>query len=250
MYSALHPTIRATLFTGQYASRHKSTRLKAPIFYDSWYNISWPALLQKAGYYVGHIGKWQFRNDNRTVESFFNYSALFEGQHWFGSTSAADKARDYAIHFLKEDRPKDRPFALTVAFYPPKAVGESYEPGAQWKPKPETRAKYYDNVTIPEPPYDINASYNKLPWFFQKNKNEGQNRWRQRYNGTERYQEAMKNYYSLITEVDIACREIVEELERQDLLNDTMIIFTTDNGVSTMGMHTNPFAYSNSKTLP
>ena len=41
----------------------------------------------------------------------------------------------------------------------------------------------------------------------------------------------MKNYYSLITEVDAACRDIVHELEQQNILDETMIIFTTDNGM-------------------
>lgn len=164
------------------------------------------------------------------MESFFNFTSLFEGYHWYGKTSGADKARDETFKFLKE-RPKDHPFALTVAFYPPKAVGESYEAGAQWKPKEETRVKYYSNETIPEPPYDINASYHRLPWFFQKEERIGRQRWQQRFDGPEKYQEAMKNYYSLITEVDIACREITEELERQGVLNNTLIIFTTDNGL-------------------
>lgn len=41
----------------------------------------------------------------------------------------------------------------------------------------------------------------------------------------------MRNYYSLITEVDKACKEIVQELENQGILNETLIIFTTDNGL-------------------
>ena len=40
----------------------------------------------------------------------------------------------------------------------------------------------------------------------------------------------MKNYYRLISQVDAACREIVQDLDRQKLLQDTMVIFTTDNG--------------------
>ena len=43
--------------------------------------------------------------------------------------------------------------------------------------------------------------------------------------------EAMKNIYALITQVDQACKEIVDELKKQDLFNNTMIIFTTDNGM-------------------
>ena len=50
---------RATLFTGRYASQHGSDRLYCPRFtlHEHWRN-TWPSLLQKAGYFVGHIGKW------------------------------------------------------------------------------------------------------------------------------------------------------------------------------------------------
>jgi len=41
----------------------------------------------------------------------------------------------------------------------------------------------------------------------------------------------MKNIYALITQVDNACKEIVDELKKQDIYNNTMIIFTTDNGM-------------------
>lgn len=48
---------RATLFTGQYTSEHKSYKLKCPQFTkpEAW-NNSWPALLQRVGgYFVGHV---------------------------------------------------------------------------------------------------------------------------------------------------------------------------------------------------
>ena len=40
----------------------------------------------------------------------------------------------------------------------------------------------------------------------------------------------MKHYYRLISEVDYSINEILEELTRQKLDNNTMVIFTTDNG--------------------
>ena len=221
---------RATLFTGQYVSRHKSVSVRRTEFYNTW-NTSWPGLLRSHGYYTGHIGKWQYLNPDRFVEkNLFNHTNLFEGSHYFRGKYAADKTRDDTIEFLR-NRPKDRPFAMTAAFYPPKAVGMSHEPGAQWTPKPETRAKFYENETIPEPPYNVEESYQKMPWFFHVYEKEGRYRWNQRFNGTHKYQAAMKNYYSLVTEVDQACREIVDELKAQGLYEDTLIIFTADNGV-------------------
>lgn len=221
---------RATLFTGMYAARHKSYRLAQPEFYKNWHNMTWPSLLREAGYFVGHIGKWQYHNVNRTVESFFHVAKIFEGQHQYNVRTAAERARYLFDKFLVQ-RPDNMPFAATIAFYPPKAIGQSKEPGAQYRPKPITREKYYSNVTVPDPPYDVNASYYKLPWFFHEFGNDARRRWEERYETSLQYQESMINYYALVTEVDQACQEIVENLKRRGLLNNTMVIFTTDNGL-------------------
>jgi arylsulfatase A-like enzyme len=41
----------------------------------------------------------------------------------------------------------------------------------------------------------------------------------------------MKNYFRLISEIDQSSERIYREVERQGLLNNTMFIFTTDNGL-------------------
>ena len=105
---------------------------------------------------MGHIGKWQFKTKN--ARHLFHHWAPFEGQHVYpaagsapeeGEVRAADMAADKMIEFLQQRAP-DTPFAVTVAFYPPKAVGVGTEPGEQWKPARHFRA-LYDNETIPEP---------------------------------------------------------------------------------------------------
>lgn len=71
---------RGTLFTGQYASRHKALKLKDPYFYNTW-NTSWPYLLQSKGdYFVGHVGKWQYRSPYNDLEArnFFNFTHFHE----------------------------------------------------------------------------------------------------------------------------------------------------------------------------
>ncbi len=40
----------------------------------------------------------------------------------------------------------------------------------------------------------------------------------------------MKNYYRLATEVDATCGVVLNELEKQGVLDNTLVIFTTDNG--------------------
>jgi len=112
----------------------------------------------------------------------------------------------------------------------PKAIGNSFAPGGQWFPQNRTRELYYDNATIPRP-YNESLMYSKLPRFFHRAERAGRSRWEERFETDVQYQMAMKNYYSLVTEVDEACRDIVQELEAQGILNETLIIFTTDNGM-------------------
>jgi arylsulfatase A-like enzyme len=218
----------STLFTGQYWSRHRSEGLNRPVFYQHW-NTTWPYLLQKQrGYYIGHVGKWQYHHPE-FVKKNYDYAHVFEGFHWIDTKEgtkihAAEMTRNSTLDFLRR-RPKDRPFAVTVAFYPPKAIGWGPE---QWFPKNETK-QLYQNITIPEP-VDWNASYYKLPEFFRRGKNEGRMRWKQRFGNYSLYQNSMKSYYALITQVDDACREIVDELKKQDILDKTLLIFTADNG--------------------
>ena len=55
-------------------------------------------------------------------------------------------------------------------------------------------------------------------------------RWHWRFDTPERYQEYMKNYYRLATEVDAVCGKLLAELKAQGQLDNTLVIFTTDNG--------------------
>lgn len=68
-----------------------------------------------------------------------------------------------------------------------------------------------------------------MPPFFN-DLNDGRARYRQRFDGKEMAQKMIKNYYRLISGVDEACGNILDELDKQGLTNNTLIIFTTDNG--------------------
>mmetsp|Transcript_14409 Transcript_14409/g.23803 ORF Transcript_14409/g.23803 Transcript_14409/m.23803 type:complete len:523 (-) Transcript_14409:19-1587(-) len=221
---------RATLFSGKYLSRHKSHSLGNPMFCgeDTW-NQTWPYLLQQHGYYVGHIGKWQFKNFGFVAKA-FNWTRLFEGKHWHNingkKTHTTDHTENSTIQFLRE-RPKDTPFAVTVAFYPPKGIsGPDFR---YFNPKPESN-HLYANVTIPEA-FDLNASFHRLPRKVFTDKNIGRETWWYSFGTHERHQNNMKDMYRMITEVDAACGNIVNELKEQGILDDTLVIFTTDNGM-------------------
>jgi arylsulfatase A-like enzyme len=128
------------------------------------------------------------------------------------------------MEFLTQ-RPQDKPFALTLAFFATHA--EDHNP-KQFLPQPESHALYND-IEIPIPQTATDADWKKLPAFFNE-KNEGRNRWIWRFDTPEKYQEMMKNYYRLATEVDAACGKVIAELKRQGIYENTLVIFTTDNG--------------------
>ena len=88
----------------------------------------------------------------------------------------------------------------------------------------------YQDVTVPVPKTATEAHFKRLPPFIANDANEGRNRWKWRFDTPERYQEYMKNYYRLATEVDAVCGRVVAELKAQGVLDRTLVIFTTDNG--------------------
>ena len=76
---------RATLWLGQYSSRHQSYKLKCPWMAapENWKH-GYVSIMQKAGYFVGHYGKWQYWTDpEKFTKHLFDWASLYEGWHWW-----------------------------------------------------------------------------------------------------------------------------------------------------------------------
>ncbi|WP_193210896.1 sulfatase family protein [Luteolibacter marinus] len=215
---------RASLFTGQWMSRH-GNRGFAP-FKTPWAE-TYPGLLRANGYFTGHVGKW---HNGKFPAGNFDFGRAYSGTHWIpqkdgGKIHVTRKNQADALDFLRQ-RPADRPFCLTVAFFATHA--EDANP-LQFLPQPESLSLYRD-ITVPVPPNATNASFRRLPPFLANEKNEGRKRWHWRFDTPEKYQSMMKNYYRLASEVDATCGVILAELKEQGVLDDTLVVFTTDNG--------------------
>jgi arylsulfatase len=92
-----------------------------------------------------------------------------------------------------------------------------------------------------------------LPHFHSQNyKSEARKRWNQRFGTAHKFDASMKAYYRMITEVDACAKAVVAEVERQGMLNETMIIFTTDNGFfhAEHGLSGKWFPYQESIRVP
>jgi len=215
---------RASLFTGQWMSRHGNASFKP---WETPWEETFPGLLRDNGYYVGHVGKW---HNGKIPAEKFDFSRSYFGTHWMKQPDGSkihvtQKNERDAMDFLKT-RPADKPFCLTVAFFATHAEDSS---PLQFLPQPESMELYRD-VTIPVAVNATRESFERLPDFVGNEKNEGRNRWHWRFDTPEKYQTMMKNYYRLATEVDSTCGRLLAELKKQGLDDSTIVIFTTDNG--------------------
>ncbi len=215
---------RATLLTGQWMSRHGNESFQ--MFRTSW-EQTFPGVLRESGYHLGHVGKWHC---GKFPAKRFDFARAYSGKHWMKDEQGNDihvtaKNERDSLEFLR-DRPKDKPFCLTVAFFATHAEDANPE---QFLPQKESMAMYADQV-IPVPPNMTEESFRRLPPFIANEKNEGRVRWHWRFDEPEKYQRMMKNYYRMASEVDATCGRILEELDRQGVRGETLVVFTTDNG--------------------
>ena len=214
---------RATLFTGQWMSRHGNQAFKE--FKTPWPQ-TYPGLLRAKGYFTGHVGKW---HNGRFPAEHFDFGRAYSGRHWLKQADGSmihvtQKNEADALEFLRS-RPAEKPFCLTLAFFATHAEDGNPQ---QYLPQPASMGLYED-TKIPVPPNATEESWKRMPPFFDE-KNEGRRRWGWRFDTPEKYQRMMKNYYRLATEVDAACGRVLAELKERNLLDSTLVIFTTDNG--------------------
>jgi len=217
---------RASILSGQYMSRHHITNFWVQLPEKS-LSETYPAVLRKAGYWTGYVGKYGVGNirDNE-----FDYSVEYEGKHWLptgngDSIQVTAKNEKDALYFLK-NRPREKPFLLSVGFFAPHA--EDKHPD-QYRYQPSSE-KYYHNVEIPVPKTATQKALKALPPFISSEQNEGRNRWHWRFDTPEKYQKYMKAYYRMVTEVDLAIGNIIAELKSQGVYDNTLIIVMGDNG--------------------
>jgi arylsulfatase A-like enzyme len=215
---------RATLFTGQWMSRHGNKGFTA--FKTPWAE-TYPGLLRSNGYHVGHIGKW---HNGPFPQKNFDFGRSYSGTHWMKNADGTrihvtQKNHNDALEFLRTS-PKDKPFCLTLAFFATHAEDGNPQ---QYLPQ-EKSMKLYRDAVIAVPRNANDAAWRKLPSFLVSEKNESRNRYTWRFDNPEKYQTMMKNYYRLATEVDGVCGAVVAELKARGFWENTLVIFTTDNG--------------------
>ncbi len=230
--TAICMTNRACVFTGQYAARHGIWDFSTD-FTPQQLQQTYLGRLKAAGYRTGFIGKWGVGNP-KTADAALDYNRGFPGQNrYFEGDVKLKRGRhltaklgDQAIEFLEGCEP-GAPFHLSVSFKAPHCQDSSDVYSDQF-PSDAAFSSLYEDVIVPMPHTAAAEYHDRMPDFLKDSMNRV--RWAVRFRSPARYQQSVKDYYRLITGVDAVVGRIRAELERRELAENTLIIFTSDHG--------------------
>lgn len=222
---------------------------------------TYPGVLRQAGYKTAIVGKWHLFDE----PAGFDYSCVLPGQGLYFDPDfiengtrkkmpgyATDITTDLALNWLKQ--PKDgAPWCL---------VYQHKAPHRPFKPAPR-HAKLYDGVELPYPAtfdddyatrkiareaedmrFDISLEPDYKDEIPKGLKPAEKKRWI--------YQRFVKDYYGAIAGVDDNLERVLDHLKQTGQYDDTLIIYTTDNGffVGDYGWYDKRFMYEPSLKIP
>ena len=227
---------RAAIFTGLYELRHNYTFGRDPIRKE-FLEQSYPYLLRQAGYRTGFIGKFgvKIADRDQMIDELFDYyePAPRSTPHFItiedGSRRhSAEIKGDQAIAFIR-DNPTDQPFCLSVSFNAVHAVDGNLTPGNEGHyPYPAAVADFYEGMDMPLPDLNDPAIFDNHPAFMKESMHRDRYYWR--WDTEEKYQINMKAYLRMISGYDRVMRRVMDALEQKDIDDNTVIIYTADNG--------------------
>ena len=226
--AAICMTSRASILTGQYARRHGVHRFDQTLTAEQ-FRYTYPAVLRRAGYRVGHVGKSHLLDPPADG---FDFLRSFPSTGWFyengdrSSRHLTGRLGDDALEFLNQQDGK-QPFCLTVAFKAPH-VQDQWTDQFPFDRADEALVVLYQDVTIPPRKLSDPAFFEAQPEFLKNSVS--RDRWGRRFVIPARYQASVKNYYRLISGVDREVGRIVARLKERGLVDNTIIIFTSDHG--------------------
>jgi arylsulfatase A-like enzyme len=255
---------RACVLTGAYSHRNGirgNSEAKDAIERIDPNVVTYPQLLQAAGYRTGLVGKWHLSHDPVGFDTwsilpgqgeYFNPLFIENGTRKQYQGYATDVTTDFALQFLKQ-QDRNRPWCLV---YQHKAPHRPFLP-------PPRLAKAFEKVDIPHPPtfdddyatrriaaeaedmrFDVSLEpdyRNEIPRGLDA---KAKKNWI--------YQRFVKDYYGAIMAIDENLGRVLDYLDSQRMTEDTLIIYTSDNGffVGDHGWYDKRFMYEPSLRVP
>ena len=205
---------RASMFTGHTPAEIGMAENETPMP-DSLRSRTLGTLLKQAGYETAYAGKWHVNTNSLPAAHAFG----FENLHGHNDNGLAESA----VSFLQ--RKHTRPFFLVASFDNPHNICEyarcQNTPFANLE---ESRLDDCPNLpaNFPIAPYDADVlSYER---------EQSYRLYPTRHYTPDDWRCYLNAYYRLIEHVDVEIGKIVDEIERQNLWKNTLIIFTSDHG--------------------
>ena len=229
---------RASILSGVYAHRHGVVNN----FTEYPVNLaSFPRVLQMLGYLTAYIGKWHMGEDNDSPRPGFTHWISHKGQgkyfdNEFNINGKRETKKGYYTHAVTDmaidwiKKQKEKPFLLMVGH---KAPHSFYVPAPKY-------AHTFDNVKI-EYPKSAFQLEGKPAWIKER-----QTTWHGIYGPLFDYRKKfpdtrpeavvdfanmVRAYMGTILSVDDSVGRLLATLEEMGILDDTLIIFVTDNGL-------------------
>jgi N-acetylglucosamine-6-sulfatase len=221
---------RASILTGMYAHNHGvidnsgDRKLELPTFIEA---------MHDHGYYTGHVGKYQnsyprSKKDPPRPEydSWVCMRTSPDGSRYYDPLLNINGEwvetegyqtyllRDFVIEFLQSASQQDSPFILTFTPYAPHQPAEA-APGQE---------KLFKHESVERPPNYNEEDVSDKPEWLQ----EGRPLLDKKQQ--EKIREEYKEQARALTALDEAIESILKELDELGLLDDTFILYTSDNG--------------------
>ena len=205
---------RAAMFTGHTSGEVGLDKNGTPMP-DSLRTRTLGNLVEQAGYTTAYAGKWHVHTNSLPDKYAFGFENL-HGHNDFGLAEAC-------VDFLK--RKHNKPFFLIASFDNPHNICEY----ARKQPLPfatidepglEACPNLPANFNVAPYDADVLAREKSLNYRIYPTNNYTPDDWRRYLNA----------YYRLVEHVDTEIGKIKNEIDRQDLWKNTVIIFTSDHG--------------------
>lgn len=234
---------RACIFTGKYLINNGVFANGVPLSLNE---SSMGKLYKEAGYNTAYIGKWHLNGiddhvTNPEARQGFDFFIQSMGHQPFkqGYYIQDDKKRtfingwaptyetDEGIKFIESNKNSEAPFCLVLSYNPPHTGGgpgfeDRYQPGKLTKDKTHKLGYGYAG------PKEYEELYNQTD--YDKNPIRGNT---QPIRGTsDTSSSAIPGYFGAISAIDNDFGRLIDYLEKNNLMENTIIVFTSDHGDS------------------
>lgn len=226
---------RANVMTGKYEYKNGTNFEHGDMMQSHW-EQSYPILLRKAGYVTAFAGKFGFlvadnpQGKGRLPEEDFDWWGGGPGQTHYETAKNKSMARyaeeyphstlsygAFSRDFIHEAASGEKPFCLSISF---KAAHRPTTPDPRFD-------DVYKGKTFAKP-----GNYGReFSEHLSKQSKQGR-QWERfhSWNYSDKYDEVMAIYHQQIYGIDVAVGMIRDALEASGVKDNTVVIFTSDNG--------------------